>query len=183
MVNNLQTERIGGKALKIGRGPVAAAVLAAAAVGTFFGTNLVSEQKTVSVIAETRAFLVGTSTGSVNTGSVASYDTLLLSSPFNADASTRGLQTGTGVSHYLQLDVVANPTGASFDCSKVAAADTGTSGTLYFNNISVTGSVNTYDTKVVLGPTEYVKCGTLDTVITGTTLRLRGLFSDSDVEN
>lgn len=97
------------------------------------------------------------------TGGLAKYDTNIAASPFNSSASARGLKTGTGVVTYLQYNVISNPKGVNIDCSKVAATKTGTGGTALVTDASATGSTVTYSTPFVMGPTEYIKCGSLGT--------------------
>lgn len=124
-----------------------------------------------------------TATGGTTTADVTIYDTCLVSSPYNSTAATRGLRTGTGWVHSLQLDIISNPTNVSIDCTKVSGPNVSTGGTLLFNNQSGTGTTAFYSTPFTLGPTEYIKCGTFGTPASGFSARIRGVMSDSDITN
>ena len=180
MVNSSSVTRIPGKAAKVGKGVIAAAVVALAGVGTIFGLNLVSERSNVGLVAETRALMVAHSTGSVvGSGSTAAA---YLPSPFDANASRLGYRTGSGVAHYYQVDVVANPTGASFDCGPVNARNSG-SGNVWFNNVSATGTIARVWSGSTVNSTQGFGCYTRSRVTSTTRLRVRGLYTDSDVTN
>lgn len=111
------------------------------------------------------------------------YDTIKVDSPFRSDASTRGLRKGSGASFFAKLDIAANPTGASIDCTVVNGTKQSTGGTLIFDNKSATGTIAVTTTPIVLGPTESVKCGSISTIDSRFSGSLLLLMADSDVVN
>lgn len=172
--------------LLVGGAVVGASIMGTAIKGSIIGSNFVgvpSQNANVSFISGSSAYLTTVSAYATATGGLAKYDTILAASPYNSTASTRGLRTGTGVVRYMQLDIISNPSGATIDCTKVSGTETGTGGTVYFNNITTTGSVNMYSTPFVLGPTEYIKCASLSASQAGLSARLRAVMMDSDVVN
>lgn len=177
MVQSRTTERIGGKAIKVGRGPIAALVLAAAVAGTVFGTNLVNEEKYAGVVAQDRAAVVRTAESATETGSTT--NTVFLGSPFDSDASTRGYSTASGIVVSSVIEVVANPTGASFDCY-LNRADQGTgAGLQLVQNLSTTGATVVYQSGHLIGPDHGIGCNTTDRINSNTSLKAGGLFLQS----
>ncbi len=150
--------------LKVGLGAVAVAIAAL----TIKGSILVRGQVVCDSVANPNCGLVYGVQGfdipaygkDTSSGGLAKYDTILDRSPYNSTATTRGLKTGTGVVRWAILNIISNPKAAKIDCSKVATTKTGTGGTALFEDKSATGSTSIYSTPFVLGPTEYVKCGT-----------------------
>jgi hypothetical protein len=173
----------------VGTTVILASVLGLAIRGTTFVGNtvgLTSLNTNPSIIVDTESYLTpigAAGTECSGTGGTTTRDTCLIASPFNSSASSRGLRTGTGVVRYLQLEVVANPTAAKIDCSVVAAANTATGGTALVTNAQATGSIATYTTPFTVGPTQFIKCGTLSTTTASTRLRLRGIMMDSNLVN
>jgi len=174
---------VAGSTLKVGKGPILTSILALAVAGSAFLGNVVFRGDTGGIIAGTRAAIISANTGSV-LGSGSTVSTVYLPSPFAAGASRFGYRTGSGVGTYFQLDIVANPTAASWDCHRTVGKSTGTaSTTAIFTNVAATGSINVSQTALTFGPTQGIACHTLGRINSTTNLRLRSLFSDSDVTN
>jgi hypothetical protein len=178
--------------IRAGLGAVSATILNLAVKGSFLarGGNFICENAAnpdCGFVSGNRAEMIpfyGLSPATA-TGGLAKYDSIRIPSPFrSAVAATRGHRTGTGVIQPgIQLHILANPKGASLDCTKTAAANTATGGTVYFNNVSATGSVVTYDSSIVLGPNENFKCGTNSAAVAGLSFEIRGRMNDSAVTN
>jgi len=181
------------RSVQAGKKGILVSILAVAIGGSFYAAgNFVGDtgaNPNVSFVNGFRAVLtpqivIDSNTGGVKSGD-ATYDTLLASSPYDSTASTRGLRTGSGVVRFLQFDIISNPEGVGFDCTKVGSVNSATGGTVFVDNVSATGSINIYSTPFALGPTEYVKCGTRGTMAAPTTFSgsLRLYMGDSDVVN
>lgn len=180
-INNTQVERIGGKGVKAGRGPVLASLLALAVSGTMFATNFVSDQSHAGVCAGDRCQVVHTAVSTFETGSTT--NTLFLSSPFDASASDRGYQTGTGINTLFVLDLVTNNTNASFDCY-LGKADTGTgAGTLVFSNVAGTGTIMKTMSGQIVAANKGFGCNTTARIKSNTVLKAAGVFVRSSVLN
>lgn len=187
MQPNSSLRRVGPGILVGGTAGIASAILTAAIGGSvFFQGNLVGDtakNPNAGLLLGTRSIVTPVVATSTATGGLAKYDTIIAASPFNSTASTRGLKTGTGVVRYLQLDIVSNPSAVNIDCSVVNTTNTGTGGTALVTNASATGSTLTYSTPFTLGPTQYVKCGTTNTMVSGFSAVLRLIMGDTDVVN
>lgn len=167
--------------MKLGRGPIATAVLAVAALGTYFGTNLVNPEQHVGIVAEDRALAVMDVDSEFSSGSTT--NTVFLNSPFNADAADRGYTTGSGANVMALIEIVTNPTGASFDCY-FGRADTGTgAGVLIATNISQTGTIVLIGSGHTVGPDRGYGCNTTDRIKSTTLLKGGGVFLRSAVLN
>lgn len=186
MQPNSSLRRVGPGILVGGTAGIATTILTLAIGGSvFFQGNVVGDtakNANPSFIAGVRAIMTPAIATSTATGGLAKYDTIYLSSPYNSTASTRGLRTGSGVYRYLQLDIVANPTGAQITCTKVKGVHTATGGTVLLSG-TATGSIATYSTPVVTGPTEGIKCGMGTNPKSAFSAVLRGIAGDSDVTN
>lgn len=181
MVSNSQTSRVPGKAVKIGRGPVAAGLLALAAVGTWFGVNLVSEEPHAGMCAQDTCMAVNTAESETQTG--ATLNTLFLASPFDADADERGYKTATSATLILTVSINANPTNASFDCS-IVKEDAGTgSGLPIFTNLTGTGTFVKTMTGTIIAPDKGLACNTTGRITASTDLEAYGVFINSSVLN
>ena len=175
--------------LDVGAAVITAAIYTQSIKGTVFSSNFVgltAQNVNPSFIVDQHSYLTPFGTQDTEcsaTGGLATYDTCYIPSPFRSGAaSSRGLKAGSGVVTYVQLDVIANPNGYGIDCTRVGGANEGTGGTLIFNNVSATGSINIYSTPFTMGPTEAIKCGSLGGGA-GIDLRLKGIVVDSDVTN
>lgn len=173
-------------------GAIGATALALGIAGTvFFGGNLVgdsSQNPNPSYIVGTKAYETPITATSTATGGVTTYDTLLIATPYSTTAPTFGLRTGTGIIKSLQLDIIANPAAAKIDCSVVNAVKTATGGTALVQDASASGSIAVYypstsTSPITLGPTQFIKCGTVGTITSSFSARLTGILSDSDVIN
>ena len=181
MVLNSQQSRVPGTSLKIGRGPITAGLLALAAAGTYFGINLVSPEKHAGLCAQDRCVVHNTAESVAQSGST--LNTLFLASPFNEDADELGYRTGTSALVALVIDVIENPTGASFDCS-ITTEDSGTgSGIPIAQNITGTGTIVVTVSGSLVGPDRGIACNTTDNITSSTRLEADGLFLQSAVEN
>ena len=181
-----QLSTVAKGAAVIGTVAVAAGLLSQAIRGSVFTSNVVGRtdlNPNVSFILGTNAFFTPTLSVCTATGGLTTYDTCLITSPYNSSASTRGLKTGTGVVQYLQFDMIANPKGVTVDCTKAAAAKTATGGTLLVTDATATGSVVTYTTPFTLGPTEVIKCGARTDPGANFSAQIRAIFIDSNVTN
>lgn len=157
---------------KVGSGPLTKRAAVLAIIGTIFASNFVGKSTTSSFIVQDQAILtpqVAFDTGSgglATVGTDLTYDTIVATSPFDSDAASRGLKTGTGVVWMLVFDLIKNPQGASFDCTRTrVGAKAATGGTLLANNVTATGTTTVYSTPFTLGPTEEVKCATRTTLV------------------
>ncbi len=170
-------------------GVVAAGLLALAIRGSIISQGNfvcdIGKNPDCGLVSGTRAEEIPLYAASTATGGLTTYDTILAQSPFRAAvAALRGHRTGTGVvKPGLQLHIISNPRAAPIDCTKVAAAQSATGGTILFANVTATGAISTYDNSIVLGPTESIKCGTRGTIATGFSAELRGSMNDSGVLN
>lgn len=182
-------DRIRTTALAGATGVVAAGLLALAIRGSFIAQGNficdIGKNPNCGIVSGTRAEFVPLYAPSTATGGDVHYDTILAPSVFNAAvAAAQGHRTGSGVVHPgLQLHIISNPTGAPLDCSVVGGPNSATGGTVLFANVSATGSIATYDSSIVLGPTQDIKCGTMGTPAAGFSAELRGVMNDSAVVN
>ena len=167
--------------MKLGRGPIATAILAVAALATYFGTNLVNPDPNVGIVAKDRALVVIDVTSEFSTG--ASTNTLFLNSPFDANADDRGYVTGTGFAISGLIEIVANPTGASFDCY-YGTADTSTgAGVSIRVDVSATGTIIPVGTGHVIASGFGYGCNTSGNITSSTVLKAGGVFLKSAVLN
>lgn len=173
---------------------LSAAMLTLAIAASIFVQNRVSPQQnaaadvlqTVAYNAVARDSACASGCLRTATGGVSAYDTLLLQNPFNATTGpTNGLHTATGALKFLQLDIISNPTNATVSCTVNGATNTATGGTLLLTRVSGTGTVATYipSSVVTVGPTQYIKCGTITSVTSSFSAVLKGEFSESEVKN
>jgi hypothetical protein len=65
----------------------------------------------------------------------------------------------------------------------VNASTSGTGGGLWFDNASITGSILRIWSGATMGPTQGFACYTRNRINSQTQLRLRSLWTDSDVLN
>lgn len=176
-----QVQKTPRQGIKIGLTPVIAAVLTTAVAGTFFGTNLVNDRGSAGVVAVDRALAVMDVTSTYESGSTT--NTIWLNSPFDADALTRGYKVGSGVNVLSFIDIVANPTGASFDCY-LGKRDSATgAGIMIAHNKSVTGTIIPFASGSILGPTDGIGCNTTSRIKSNTLLKAGGVTLRSAVLN
>jgi hypothetical protein len=188
MATAASTSRFRNQILVGTTGVVTGGLLALAIAGSIISQgNFVcdyAKNPNCGLVSGVRAMVTPAVAIDTNSGGLAGrYDTLKVDSPFRSGASARGLRTGSGVVWTAQLDIIANPKGVSLDCTKVIGNKQSTGGTVIFNNITQTGSINLYSTPFTLGPTESVKCGSISAVTSAFSGALRLIMSDSDVVN
>jgi hypothetical protein len=146
-----------------------AAGLALGIVGTlFFSGNLVSQQTytTSRLINNTQGIEVVTQTGSTATGGLKStspgnYQAITIVSPMSAtNAPLNGLNAGTGVTNYAQVDIVNAVLANTITCSIANVSVRGTGGTTVIPRTTIgTGTIVVRSSgAITLGPTESFRC-------------------------
>jgi hypothetical protein len=177
--------------LKVGGGVVVGATLALAIKGSVISQGNficdVNKNPNCGIVAGVRSlftpsFASATATGgNVKINGGAKYNAILLPSAFSgATAASRGLRAGSGVYTLIKLDIVKNGSGAAFDLALVKGPNTGTAGTLIFDNKSATGTY-VYVTPLVSGPGDYLKLGTLQNPPANFQATLTTIQMDTDV--
>lgn len=177
----------------VGSVGVASWVLATAISGSYFAKgNFVCDitgNPNCGIVSGDRPSVIPLRTVDTNTGGLAKYDAIRMTSPFNSTASTRGHKTGTGVIKDLTLHLIRNHSNASFDCAVVVGAGTLTGSTRYslpgLQNISGSGTIKQISTAtgVILGPNESIKCATTGTINSTFSGSLTGIAEFSEVIN
>lgn len=179
MVQNSQTSRIPGQAVKIGRGSITAGLLTLAVAGTYFGSKLVNQDDNVGLCAGFRCMAVAEATSTTDSG--ATTNTLWLDQAFGSGSTENGYKTGSSSMLFLELDVVSNPTGANFDCY-LGRKNTATgSGIPVFSNVSASGAIKKQMSGSLLGPDMGIGCNTIGHVRSNTVIKAAGVFLRSAV--
>lgn len=147
-----------------------AATLALGIAGTlFFQGNLTTTREYNTVMnVRTVTAQVYSQTGSTATGGLKSggaqgnYQAITVKSPFNAtDAASNGVNTGTGVLNYTQLEIIAaSAANSTITCSIANQTVRGTGGTIVIpRTVMSTGAIVLRSTgSFIIGPTETFRC-------------------------
>ncbi len=182
MQTSPQVKREPKRNLTLGRGSIAGWALASIIAGTYFGTNLVNtDTDAVGLVLENHAVALRETESVFATG--ATTNTLFLATPFSSGTNL-GYKTGTSSTIMVMIEVVANPTGAIFECVAQVAANSGTGGGVaLFPSFSATGTTMKAMSGTILGVVKGYACNTRDRIKSTTKLRASGLFLRSSVEN
>lgn len=145
-----------------------AATLALGIGGTlFYQGNLVSlREYNQAALLRTTAYNVvsqsgSTATGGLKSGPVGNYNAIFIKTPFNAtDAAANGVQAGSGILTYAQIDAIAPQGSNTITCSVANNSVRGTGGTTVIPRTTIgTGTIVVRSTGAFLvGPTESFRC-------------------------
>lgn len=193
MVTASSTSRLRNQLLVGSTGVVLAGLLALAVRGSIISQgNFVCDtgrNPNCGIVSGVRPSVIPLQAKDTGSGGLAKYDLILMASPFNSTASARGHKTGTGVIRNPTLHIISNPNGINIDCAVVANTLTLTGSTRYIlpglQNLSATGTIAELKAMsgVVLGPTEYIKCGSAGNPTASFSGSLTGLAEYSEVVN